>query len=126
MSETHFTRLDWRPGKRRKTQPRKQPYAGQKVASPGFLASRALTGLHTMTARRCAAKRFTDGLPCGQPAMKESPFCYMHGGAARAAKVRPYAPTQRSQAAQARRALERLEAERLEAERLEQDDTERV
>ena len=46
MSETHFDRSDWRPGKRRRTQPRVHDYGGQKEAPVNLLAMAKLVGLH--------------------------------------------------------------------------------
>ena len=53
MSETHFDRSDWRPGKRRRTQPRVKCYGGQKVAPVGLVAARKFVGLNTNAAKKC-------------------------------------------------------------------------
>jgi hypothetical protein len=53
MSETHFDRADWRPGKRRRTQPRVKCYGGQKIAPVGLVAARAFVGLNTLAAKKC-------------------------------------------------------------------------
>jgi hypothetical protein len=52
LSETHFDRSDWRPGKRRRTQPRVHDCGGQKEAPVNLLAMAKLVGLHTNRAKR--------------------------------------------------------------------------
>jgi len=83
MSE-HYTRADWRPGKRRKSQPRVRDWGGNKKAPPAFLAMSRLVGLDTMTARRCEH--------CGRVAMKGLAGCMRHNGARWTAQRRPYVP----------------------------------
>jgi hypothetical protein len=91
MSETNFTRADWRPGKRRRTYVRVKPYGGRKEAPPAFLAA---VKLHAIGApldkrARCAGKR-RDGCRCGMIALNGSTFCRRHGGAMSAKLTRPY------------------------------------
>ena len=68
MSETQFTKADWRPGKRRRTQPRQRCHGGRKEAPPGLLAAARRVGLHTLTAKRCTATALLNGpdLPQGR------------------------------------------------------------
>ena len=109
MSETHFDRLEWRAGARRRTQPRVHDYGGQKQAPVAFLAAARLAGLGTPTAKRCKRIAVSTGRPCRHPAMRGSDYCLSHGGAARAKQIRPYVPTQQAQQAKLRRALEKAE-----------------
>jgi hypothetical protein len=90
MSETHFTALDWKPGKRRRSYVRKQQAGGQKHAPPAFTAAGKLSGIGSGKHRICAAKR-RDGEPCHTIAMNGCLTCRLHGGAAHTAQVlRPY------------------------------------
>ena len=109
MSETHFDRSDWRPGKRRRTQPRVKCYGGQKVAPVGLVAAREFVGLGTNAARKCKRIAVSTGQPCRHPAMRGSDYCLSHGGAAAAKRIRPYVRTQPAQQAELRRALEKAE-----------------
>lgn len=90
MSETHFSALDWRPGKGRKTYVRVRRSGGQKVAPSAFLAAARVSGIGSGKHRQCSAKR-VDGQPCRGIAMRDAPTCKKHGGAAYTAQyVRPY------------------------------------
>jgi hypothetical protein len=90
MSETHFTALDWRPGKRRRTYPRQMRSGGQKQAPPAFLAAAAVSGIGNGKHRICGARK-RNGEPCRDIAMKDCATCRRHGGAARTAwLIRPY------------------------------------
>jgi hypothetical protein len=109
MSETHFSRCEWRAGARRKTQPRVHDYAGQKIAPAAFLAAAKFVGLNTNAAKKCSRIAVSTGKPCRHPAMKGSDYCLSHGGAARAKQIRPYARTLPGQQAELRRALEKAE-----------------
>jgi hypothetical protein len=82
MSDTQFTRADWRPGKRRRSVPRVKPYGGQKVAGPKFLAMSRLVGFGKGPQRRCALER------CNGWAMKGVSTCWHHGGAGNVARYR--------------------------------------
>jgi hypothetical protein len=97
MSETQFTKLDWRPGKRRRTQPRQRDFGGQKQAPPGLLAKGKLVGLGTPTAARCTATARSTGRTCRRVALKGTGLCQLHGGALHARKLRPYTPTAHGQ-----------------------------
>jgi hypothetical protein len=105
MSATHFSRLEWRPGKRRRTQPRVKCYGGQKTAPVGLVAARAFVGLGTSAAKKCVRIAVSTGKPCRHPAMRGSDFCLSHGGAAAAKRIRPYVRTQPGQMAELKRAL---------------------
>jgi hypothetical protein len=109
MSETHFDRSDWRPGKRRKTQPRVRCYGGQKQAPAGLVAARKFAGLDTSAARKCKRIAISTGKPCRHPAMRGSDYCLSHGGAARAKQIRPYIRTRPGLEAELRRALAQVE-----------------
>ena len=91
MSETQFTALDWRPGKKRKTYVRQRRYSGQKQAPAAFLAmSGSVAGIGSGKHRICSAKR-RDGEPCRTIAMRDCPTCRLHGGASFTARlIRPY------------------------------------
>jgi hypothetical protein len=105
MSESQFTRADWRPGGRRKTQPRVRDYPGQKTAPINFLAAGRLAGLNTPTAKRCTAIARKTGRVCRRVALKGTSLCLVHGGAWVAKKLRPYVPTKHGQRVMAERAL---------------------
>lgn len=105
MSETHFTKLDWRPGKRRRTYPRVRSYGGQKEAPLAFLVMAQFVGLNTKRAARCTRIARRTGRRCKLPAMKGCTLCLCHGGAGIAAKKRPYVRTKRGQRKQAGQAL---------------------
>ena len=109
MSETQFTKLDWRPGNRRRTQPRVRCYAGRKEAPPGLLAAGRHAGLHTPTAKRCSRIAASTGRPCRHVAMKGSNLCLSHGGAAAAKRIRPYVSTMPALNAKVRKMLEKAE-----------------
>ena len=90
MSETHFTALDWKLGKRRRSYVRKRRAGGQKQAPPAFLAAAAVSGIGSGKHRLCGARR-RDGGICRDIAMKGCDHCRAHGGAARTAwLLRPY------------------------------------
>ena len=105
MSETQFSRLDWRPGKRRRTQPRVRAYAGQKEAPVNFLAAAKLVGLHTNTAKRCTATARSTGRKCRRVALKGTNWCLCHSGALVARRLRPYVATKHGQRILAERAV---------------------
>ena len=105
LSETQFTKLDWRPGKRRKTQPRLKCYGGQKEAPVGLIAAAKLVGLHTMRAARCTTIARSTGQRCRHVAMKNVNLCLVHSGALLVRKLRPYVPTKHGQRIMALRAL---------------------
>jgi hypothetical protein len=109
MSETQFTKFDWRPGKRRRTYPRARDYPGQKEAPPGLLAAGRFVGLHTPTAKRCLRIAASTGKPCRHVAMKGSNLCLSHGGAAAAKRIRPYVSTLPAQMAKVTKMLEKAE-----------------
>lgn len=71
-SETHFRRLDWRPGKRRRCRPRVRDYGGQKAAPLAFRQAALVNGFGRGSQRRCEH--------CRAWAMAESRFCRAHGG----------------------------------------------
>jgi hypothetical protein len=99
MSETHFDRSDWRPGKRRRTQPRVKCYGGQKVAARRFV------GLDTDRAARCTATARSTGRKCRRVALKNTGLCLCHNGALIARNLRPYVATAHGQRIMAERAL---------------------
>jgi hypothetical protein len=105
MSETQFSRLDWRPGKRRRTQPRVRGYGGQKEAPLWLLAARRLVGLHTNAARRCTATANSTGRTCRRFAVTGASVCMVHGGALALKRNRPYVATGHGQRIMAERAL---------------------
>jgi hypothetical protein len=105
LSETQFSRLDWRPGKRRRTQPRVHDFGGQKEAPAGLIAARKFVGLDTDRATRCTAIARSTGQKCRHVAMKGSNLCLVHGGALGARKSRPYAATAHGRRIMAERAL---------------------
>jgi len=105
LSETQFSRLDWRPGKRRRTQPRVRAYAGQKEAPVNFLAAAKLVGLHTNTAKRCTATARSTGRKCRRVAVTGAKVCMVHGGALALKRNRPYVRTGHGQRIMAERAL---------------------
>jgi hypothetical protein len=80
MSETQFTRADWRPGKRRRSQPRVRDWGGRKQLPAGMGPEH---GIGSGKLRLCVV--------CGCVAMRESAACRLHGGASHAARKRPYA-----------------------------------
>ena len=80
MSETQFTRADWRPSRKRASHPRVRAYGGQKKAPAAFLAAGKLYGL--AKARKCAH--------CGRVALRETSVCRFHGGGKVASLKRPY------------------------------------
>jgi hypothetical protein len=90
MSETHFSALDWKPGKRRRSYVRKMRSGGQKQAPPAFLAAAAVSGIGSGKHRICGARK-RNGEPCRDIAMKGCDHCRQHGGASYTARhVRPY------------------------------------
>ena len=105
MSETQFTKLDWRPGKRRRTQPRQRCHGGRKEAPPGLLAAARLVGLHTLTAKRCTATALSTGRTCRRVAVTGANVCMVHGGALALKRNRPYVATGHGQRIKAERAL---------------------
>jgi DnaJ-class molecular chaperone len=92
MSETQFTRADWRPGKRRRSTPRVKPWGGAKVAGVAFLAmSGSRAGFGSGKHRRCALAH------CNGWAMKGVSTCHKHGGAGNVARYRrPFVRVERS------------------------------
>ena len=109
VSETQFSRRDWRPGKRNRTRPRQRDYGGQKEAPAGLVAARKFVGLNTLAARRCKRIALSTGKPCRHPAMRGSDYCLSHGGSVTVSKQRPYVSTLPALQAKARKALERAE-----------------
>ena len=105
MSETQFSRADWRPGAKRQTHPRQKCYGGQKQAPVAFLAAAKLAGLGTPTAERCTATARSTGRKCRHVAMKDTGLCLIHGGALIARKLRPYVATAHGQRILAERAV---------------------
>jgi hypothetical protein len=89
VSETQFSRADWRPGKRRRTQPRQRDFGGAKEAQAGLIAARKFVGLNTLAARRCKRIAVSTGKPCRHRAMRGSDYCLSHGGSAAVSKQRP-------------------------------------
>lgn len=88
MSETHFSKLDWRPGKRRATYPRVRDWGGQKTAPDAFLEAGRRYGFgQPGNDRRC--------LHCRRFCVREASVCRMHAGAAIASKRRPFVPGQK-------------------------------
>lgn len=85
MSE-QFTALDWRPGKRRKTKPRKQFHGGQKVAPVAFLVAAKSNQFGSGVHRRCQAIARSTGARCRCVAMVGVDYCLVHTGAAQLAK----------------------------------------
>jgi hypothetical protein len=112
LSETQFSRADWRAGKRRRTQPRVHDYAGQKTAPVNFLAAAKLAGLHTDRAARCTAIARSTGRKCRHVAMKGAGLCLIHGGALMARKLRPYVATAHGRRIMDERALGDLSSDR--------------
>ena len=81
MSETHFSRADWRPGKRGKRRLRKNNYGGCKIAPPAFLAAAKESAiLPGRTNRRICTAMKRDGTPCGMLALRDVNVCGAHGG----------------------------------------------
>ena len=109
MSETHFSRCEWRAGKRRRTQPRVHHYGGQKQAPVNFLAAAKFAGLHTNAAKKCVRIAVSTGKTCRHPAMRGTDYCLSHGGAAMTKHIRSYVQTTPGQQADLRRALEKAE-----------------
>ena len=105
MSETQFSRLDWRPGKRRRTQPRVRDYGGQKEAPIWLLAAGRLAGLHTNRAARCTATARSTGRKCRRVAVTGTSVCMVHGGALFLKQHRPYVATMHGQRIVAERAV---------------------
>jgi hypothetical protein len=105
MSETQFSRADWRPGKRRRTQPRQRRFGGQKEAPAGLVAARKFVGLDTLAAKRCTAMARSTGRVCRRVALKGTGLCLCHGGALVAQKLRPYVATAHGQRIMAERAV---------------------
>jgi hypothetical protein len=101
VSETHFTKLDWRPGNRRKTVPRVRCYGGQKEAPVGLIAARKLVGLHTNRAARCTATALSTGRKCRHVAVTGANVCMLHGGTFALKRNRPYVRTAHGQRIQA-------------------------
>ena len=96
MSETLFDRSDWRPGKRRRTQPRVHDYGGQKEAPVNLLAMAKLVGQHTNRAKRCTRIAISTGKACGHVATKDFESVSIAGGAGAAKKRR--APARKEKA----------------------------
>jgi hypothetical protein len=105
MSETQFSRADWRPGKRRRTQPRVRDYPGQKTAPIALIAAAKLVGLHTNRAARCTATARSTGRTCRRVAVTGADVCMVHGGALALKRNRPCAATGHGQRIMAERAL---------------------
>jgi hypothetical protein len=82
MSDTQFTKLDWRPSKKRASVPRKRDWGGQKRAPAAFLAMAPFVGFGKGPQARCCVAR------CNAFAMKGAPSCRKHGGAGIVARYR--------------------------------------
>jgi hypothetical protein len=90
MSESHFSALDWKPGKRRGSYVRERRCGGQKQAPPAFIAAGKLSGIGSGKHRICSALTRA-GVPCRDIAMKGCDHCRAHGGASQTARlIRPY------------------------------------
>lgn len=105
VSETHFSKLDWRPGARRKTMPRLKPYGGQKEAPVLLLVMAKRVGLHTNAAKRCTATARSTGRKCRRVAVTGANVCLVHGGALFLKQHRPYVATGHGQRIMALRAI---------------------
>jgi hypothetical protein len=79
MSETQFSKADWRPSKKRATCGRQRAWGGQKRAPLVFLAAAKLAGLNTNRAMRCSRIAVSTGRPCRRVAMKGTTLCLSHG-----------------------------------------------
>lgn len=92
--ETHFTRDDWRRGKRRATYARVKAWGGAREANAAFLASVKLHAIGAPLDKRprCAGKR-RNGEACRDIAMNGSTRCRRHGGAQGAKRFRDYVAT---------------------------------
>jgi hypothetical protein len=104
MSDTQFTKLDWRPGKRRRTQPRVQAYGGKDRAGR-FLVAAKFVGLHTDRAARCTATARSTGRKCCRVAVAGANVCMVQGGARVLKSTRPYVATKHGQRIMAEHAL---------------------
>lgn len=82
MSDTHFTRLTWKPGKRRVTRPRKRHYGGQIEAPLALLAAARLHQFGSGAHRQCEAMSRRTGERCRAVCIADLPLCHMHRGAA--------------------------------------------
>jgi len=105
MSETQFSKADWRPSKKRATYGRVRAWGGQKQAPLAFLAAAKLAGLNTNRAMRCSRIAVSTGRPCRRVAMKGTTLCLSHGGAGVARTFRTYVPTTSALHARTERAL---------------------
>jgi hypothetical protein len=105
VSETQFTKADWRPGRHHVTRPRVRAYGGQKEAPLGLIAARGLVGLHTNRAARCTATALSTGRKCRRVAVTGASVCMNHGGALALMRNRPYVATGHGQRIKALRAI---------------------
>lgn len=105
MSNTQFTRADWRPGNRRKTYPRQRDFGGRKQAPAALIAAGLHAGLHTNTAARCTAIANSTGRKCRRVAVTGCSKCMCHGGALSLIAKRGYVKTQGGQERAAERIL---------------------
>ena len=80
MSETQFSKADWRPSKKRVTYVRERAWGGQKQAPLAFLAAAKFAGLNTNCSLRCSRIAISTGRPCCRVAMKGTTLCLSHGG----------------------------------------------
>ena len=104
-SGEHFTKADWRPGRRRRRIKRVKPWGGKKIAPAAFLEAAKATWFKKgyEGARVCsAAKR--NGEPCGRLAMRGLKVCGAHGGWSVCARRGILVKTGKKQAIQAQRA----------------------
>ena len=89
MSDTQFTRADWRPSAKRASYVRVKPWGGQKQAPAALLAhSGSVSGFGSGKHRRCDH--------CRRWALKGLGVCRWHGGSTLASKTRPYVRTART------------------------------
>jgi len=104
MSETQFTKADWRPSKKRVTYVRERAWGGQKQAPLAFLAAAKFAGLNTNCSLRCSRIAISTGRPCCRVAMKGTTLCLSHGGAGVVRIFRAYVPTTSAMRSKAERA----------------------
>jgi hypothetical protein len=101
----HFTKADWRPGKRRKRIKRVKPWGGRKTAPAAFLEAAKATWFKKgyEGSRVCSAIK-RNGEPCGRLALRGLKVCGAHGGWSQCARLGVLVKTGKKQAIQAQRA----------------------
>jgi hypothetical protein len=104
MSETQFTREDWRPSRKRASKPRLKPGGGQKKAPAAFLAAAAKSGFQSGKTPRCPH--------CRRFALKGVGFCRWHAGTRLSATITgsPHVRSAHTIAREAKYAAKRAEA----------------